>query len=102
MAEVRRDGEVIDAVNASHGFRELIFSGADNEPSCRLNRKPFKWRGFCDHANFAVCLSTPVPVADHTPKRSEIGALGAGGRWRGAGSDQAVQGADEPCDWWKR
>ena len=46
--------EVIDGVNVSHGFRELIYSGADGRPSCTLNRRPFKWRGFCDHANFAV------------------------------------------------
>ena len=56
-AEVHTGGDpasAADAVSVTHGFRSLVFSGADGEPSCALNRRPFKWRGFCDHANFAV------------------------------------------------
>ena len=39
-------GSPIDAVNITHGFRTLEFSGADGKPSCALNGQPFKWRGF--------------------------------------------------------
>ena len=54
-AELCRDGSaVIDSVSVSHGFRDLTFDGTDGQPSCTLNRRPFKWRGFCDHGNFAV------------------------------------------------
>lgn len=60
VAELRRGDAVIDAVNVSHGFRDLAFTGADGAPSCTLNRRPFKWRGFCDHSNFAV-VGSAVP-----------------------------------------
>jgi hypothetical protein len=50
----------IDAVDITHGIREITFSGAPNTPSCTLNRKTWKWRGFCDHDNFAV-VGTAVP-----------------------------------------
>jgi beta-galactosidase len=46
---VAADGKhTLDSVNVTHGFRELTFSGAEGAPSCTLNGKPFKWRGFCD------------------------------------------------------
>jgi hypothetical protein len=56
MAELSADngGPAIDAVNVTHGFRTLVFSGADDKHSCELNGDAFKWRGFCDHDNFAV------------------------------------------------
>jgi beta-galactosidase len=41
-----------DTVNVTHGFRTLVFSGADGTPSCALNGEPFKWRGFCDVRTF--------------------------------------------------
>ena len=56
-AQVRTGGDpqsAVDEVNVTHGFRTLVFSGADGAPSCTLNGRPFKWRGFCDHDNFAV------------------------------------------------
>eukprot|EP01047_Picozoa_sp_COSAG01_P042130 COSAG01_NODE_3661_length_5817_cov_5.145331_3_plen_110_part_00 len=50
----------IDAINITHGFRSLVFSGADGVPSCALNGRAFKWRGFCDHDNFAI-VGSAVP-----------------------------------------
>lgn len=43
-----------DVVNITHGIRTIVFRGADAGPSCTVNGKPWKWRGFCDHDNFAV------------------------------------------------
>lgn len=56
IAEVTaaKGAQIIDSVNVTHGFRTLVFSGADDTPSCALNGDAFKWRGFCDHDNFAV------------------------------------------------
>ncbi len=52
----------LDSVNVTHGFRTLVFSGADGTPSCALNGEAFKWRGFCDvrtslHSPLAVCAT---------------------------------------------
>jgi len=54
-AESGAVANLVDAVNTTHGFREIVFSGAGGTlPSCALNGRPFKWRGFCDHDNYAV------------------------------------------------
>eukprot|EP00039_Didymoeca_costata_P021499 m.344703 g.344703 ORF g.344703 m.344703 type:complete len:1020 (-) comp24995_c0_seq1:110-3169(-) len=45
---------LLDNVSIPHGFRSIKFSGVDGQPSCTINKHPFKWRGFCDHDNFAV------------------------------------------------
>ena len=47
-----RGQQTLDSVNITHGFRTLVFNGGT--PSCALNGDAFKWRGFCDHDNFAV------------------------------------------------
>ena len=43
-----------DIISVTHGIREVKFQGSSQGPSCTLNGQAFKWRGFCDHNNFAV------------------------------------------------
>ena len=42
-----------DTMTVTHGIREVKFQGSKG-PSCTVNGRVFKWRGFCDHNNFAV------------------------------------------------
>ena len=48
VATVLHSDQSVDQFNITHGFRTLDFTGVDGQPSCSLNRRPFKWRGFCD------------------------------------------------------
>lgn len=65
-----------DAVNRSFGFRSLHY---DSKVGMHMNGQHFKWRGFCDHDNFAS-LGMAVPDRVKLFRAQASRSVGGNGR----------------------
>ena len=75
-AVLHSGGAAGDALDRSFGFRKLQFDSTDG---MRLNERHFKWRGFCDHDNFAV-VGMAVPDRIKLFRAQASRSVGGNGR----------------------